>query len=294
MFKKSSLLATFVVALVCGSAPRAQGGVIWMGVWGVQRWHHHYAAQGRWTGGWDYASFGFGHHGWGSHPWHWGAAMAYSARPWPPAVDHFLPTYSQSEWRHAYYGDPRRGHGRLFGRHGFHAGHGYDHGGYAADCGPLGGEHGPLSDGVYDDVNGSLDVGGLPGLGPDGVPGVGPGLLPGGVGPALKEQPKDGLKKDELPQPLEKTSAQPATTKLVLTVPADAKVTLAGVDTKSSGTVREFVTSLLAGSPWTNYAIRVEVQRDGQTLVDERTVTLCPGDHQEMTIDFAAPQVASK
>ncbi len=81
---------------------------------------------------------------------------------------------------------------------------------------------------------------------------------------------------------------------LVLNVPADAQVTLAGVDTRSSGTTREFVTSLLNGSPWTDYAVRVEIHRDGQTLVDERTITLFPGDNQVMTIDFSAAQVASK
>src|SRR5207247_7493478 len=106
--------------------------------------------------------------------------------------------------------------------------------------------------------------------------------------------PKKNGELVEPPAIAPKKTALPTTTKLVLNVPAEAKVTLAGVDTKSSGAAREFVTSLLNDSPWTNYAVRVEVQRDGQSLVEERTITLYPGDNREMTIDFAPTQVASK
>jgi uncharacterized protein (TIGR03000 family) len=276
MVKKSTILAAFVVAIVCGSAPRAQAQATWMAYWGVKRWHNHYAAQAG-NVGWDYASAGFGHHGWGSSPWHWGAVMAYSARPWPPFVDGFIGGHH---------------HG---GGHG-HVGHGH-HQGHVGDCGPHYGHgahhgcddagwdygYGPLGDAVYDDVNGVIDDGGVP------------GLLPGS--PALPYDPQVAPKKEgELVEPpaAPKKTALPTTTKLVLNVPAEAKVTLAGVDTRSSGATREFVTSLLTGSPWTNYSVRVEFQRDGKTLVDERTVTLYPGDNQVMTIDFAAAQVASK
>ncbi len=70
MIKKCTLLAAFIVAVVCGSAPRAEAFGTWMAYWGVKRWHRHYHAQAG-TAGWDYASSGFGHHGWGSHPAHW-------------------------------------------------------------------------------------------------------------------------------------------------------------------------------------------------------------------------------
>jgi uncharacterized protein (TIGR03000 family) len=277
MVKKSALLAAFVVAIACGSAPRAEAQFTWMAYWGVKRWHNHYACQAT-NVGWDYASSGFGHHGWGSSPWHWGATIALSARPWPPFVDRFFPAGHHRG--HAGYG---RHHGHYgyddcwYG-YGFAPRHGHRHfhwgAPWAYGCGPLG-------DAVYDDVNGVIDAGEVR------------GVLPGGE-PGREYDPVPGKKEGELVEPpAPKKSALP-TTKLVLNVPAEAKVTLAGVDTKSSGASREFVTSLLAGSPWTNYSVRVELERDGQTLVDERTVTLYPGDHQVMTIDFAATQVASK
>ena len=272
MVKKSTLLAAFVVAIVCGSAPRAQAQATLMAYWGVKRWHNHYAAQAK-NVGWDYASSGVGHHGWGSSPWHWGAAMAYSARPWPPALDGFVGGRHR-RGGHGFAGRRHRGHR---GDHGFHQGYGHD--------GQGGWGYGPLGDGVYDDVNGVYHDGGVP------------GVLPGAGGRALEYDPGVQPKKaGELVEPpvTPKKTALPTTTKLVLNVPAEAKVTLAGVDTRSSGATREFVTSLLTGSSWTDYSVRVELQRDGETLVDERTVTLYPGDHQVMTIDFAAPQVASK
>lgn len=83
------------------------------------------------------------------------------------------------------------------------------------------------------------------------------------------------------------------TTALILRVPADARVILSGVDTKSVGEKREFVTKLLGEAQWADYSVRVELQRDGRTLVHEQTVTLNPGDRQEMKVDFDAAEVAS-
>jgi uncharacterized protein (TIGR03000 family) len=144
--------------------------------------------------------------------------------------------------------------------------------------------HGPLGDVVYDDVNGRLYDGGSEGAAHG--------------GPAFEYDPKVQPKKDgelvEPPMPPANKAAAPATTKLVLNVPADAKVTLAGIDTKSSGATREFVTTLLSDSAWANYSVRVEVVRDGKTLAEEHTVTLHPGDSREMTIDCNPARVASK
>jgi uncharacterized protein (TIGR03000 family) len=90
-------------------------------------------------------------------------------------------------------------------------------------------------------------------------------------------------------------SAPAAKTTLKLNVPADAKVTLAGVETKQSGEAREFSTSrLTAGQAWQNYTIHVEVERNGQVLAQDQTITLTGGTTQELSINFdqAAMQVA--
>lgn len=86
-----------------------------------------------------------------------------------------------------------------------------------------------------------------------------------------------------------------APTKLVVRLPADAKLYLAGKETKSIGEVREFSTTKLpAGSQWATYAIRAVVTRDGHEEVREQTVSLKAGESRELSIDFDAPQVADK
>jgi uncharacterized protein (TIGR03000 family) len=77
-------------------------------------------------------------------------------------------------------------------------------------------------------------------------------------------------------------------TRLTLHVPADAKVTLAGVETKQTGEVRQFATSRLAqGQNWNDYKVVVETTRDGQTLREERTLNLTGGEDQDLTVAFA-------
>ena len=86
-----------------------------------------------------------------------------------------------------------------------------------------------------------------------------------------------------------KTGAAPRTA-VLLHVPADAKVFLAGMETNSTGTDREFVTTkLAAGSAWDHYTVRVV--RGGETR--EQTLTLKAGDSRELTFDFSAVKVAS-
>jgi uncharacterized protein (TIGR03000 family) len=84
-------------------------------------------------------------------------------------------------------------------------------------------------------------------------------------------------------------------TTLKVRLPADAKLYLAGHEMKAIGTIREFSTSKLpAGSEWATYSIRAVVDRDGQDVVREQTVSLRAGETRELAIDFDAPQVADK
>jgi uncharacterized protein (TIGR03000 family) len=83
-------------------------------------------------------------------------------------------------------------------------------------------------------------------------------------------------------------------TSLTIHVPADAKVSLAGVDTKQSGEVRQFATTrLAAGQTWDSYKVAVELNKNGQTLHEERTIKLIGGEAQELSIDFDGPKVAT-
>lgn len=90
----------------------------------------------------------------------------------------------------------------------------------------------------------------------------------------------------------QKEDAKPAT-KLTLIVPTDAKVFLAGRETKSKGRVREFTTTKLSNNgQWTNYPIRVEFTQNGETMVKEETVSLQAGDSRELRFDFEPDKIA--
>jgi uncharacterized protein (TIGR03000 family) len=92
----------------------------------------------------------------------------------------------------------------------------------------------------------------------------------------------------------ETIAAAPAVkTRLTLRVPAEAKVTLAGVATKQNGEVRQFsTTKLTAGQVWDDYKVVVEMERDGQMLREERTIKLTGGRPQELAINFDSTQIA--
>jgi uncharacterized protein (TIGR03000 family) len=89
------------------------------------------------------------------------------------------------------------------------------------------------------------------------------------------------------------TSAPAVKTSLTIHVPADAKVSLAGVDTKQSGEVRQFATTrLAAGQTWDAYKVVVEMKKDGQTLHEERSIKLIGGEAQDLSINFDSTAVA--
>lgn len=91
-----------------------------------------------------------------------------------------------------------------------------------------------------------------------------------------------------------RVAAGPKKTALILHVPTDAKVYLAGRETKSTGSIREFATTNLEeGSEWADYPVRVELEQDGRTLSRELTVSLQSGESREVAVDFDTPQVAS-
>jgi uncharacterized protein (TIGR03000 family) len=82
---------------------------------------------------------------------------------------------------------------------------------------------------------------------------------------------------------------------LTLIVPADAKVLLAGNDTQQKGETRHFVTSdLAAGQTWSDYVVRVEVERGGQVVAEEKVLSLTGGETRELVMDLDAPKIASK
>jgi uncharacterized protein (TIGR03000 family) len=94
--------------------------------------------------------------------------------------------------------------------------------------------------------------------------------------------------------PAEQTAqAAGVRTSLVINVPADAKVYLSGQEMRASGPVRQFSTTrLTAGEEWNDYTIRATIERDGQLVTKERTISLKAGDAQELTLSFDDSQLA--
>jgi uncharacterized protein (TIGR03000 family) len=87
-----------------------------------------------------------------------------------------------------------------------------------------------------------------------------------------------------------------AATELKLHVPADAKVTLAGAATQQTGEVRTFASShLKPGQKWDGYVVRVELEQDGKTLVEERTLNIEGGQSYELAFEMNgdAPKIVS-
>ena len=83
-------------------------------------------------------------------------------------------------------------------------------------------------------------------------------------------------------------------TSLTVHVPADAKVILAGNTTKASGETRIFrTTGLNGGKTWDGYVVRVELERGGRMLTKEETISIKPGQSQELRFDFDGDKIAS-
>ena len=79
--------------------------------------------------------------------------------------------------------------------------------------------------------------------------------------------------------------AQPTT--LTLHVPEDAKVTLAGAATISTGEVREFSTTrLLPGQTWDDYRVDVRLERDGEVQTRSEVISLQAGKAHSLWFDF--------
>ena len=67
-----------------------------------------------------------------------------------------------------------------------------------------------------------------------------------------------------------------------------------GNATKATGETRVFRTAgLTSGQAWEGYTVKVEVERGGRMIVQEKTITLNGGQAQELSFDFNNDKVAS-
>ena len=73
---------------------------------------------------------------------------------------------------------------------------------------------------------------------------------------------------------------------LTVWVPYDAKVTINGLATRSTGSRRQFVSHGLKSGFTYTYEVVAEVVRDGRVVKDSRTVTLTAGERTAAAFGF--------
>jgi len=98
--------------------------------------------------------------------------------------------------------------------------------------------------------------------------------------------PKDGKKGTE------EVSIAPAT--IVVTLPAEAKLTVDGNATRATSARRTFVTPALEVGGDYSYTLRAEMVQDGQVAVQTQNVTVRGGETTEVSFTFASQGVASR
>lgn len=96
-------------------------------------------------------------------------------------------------------------------------------------------------------------------------------------GPAPRNQKKEG-REDEV-------SASASKARVVVRLPADARLWVDRVECPLPGTVRSFDTPDLNPEQSYSYTLRVAIQRDGQTVEDSRRVDFAAG--QQVEVDFS-------
>jgi uncharacterized protein (TIGR03000 family) len=93
-----------------------------------------------------------------------------------------------------------------------------------------------------------------------------------------------------------KLNFEPVLTKIVLNVPENAKVILDGKETSMKGSQRTFSTDKLNTGSWDDYTVEVIVEKDGQSIVQKKSLDLAAGETRFLDFKFStkASDIAAK
>jgi uncharacterized protein (TIGR03000 family) len=191
------------------------------------------------------------------------------------------------------YGCNGGGHRLFGGLFGKHRGHGCN-GGYACSgygggygcsgavvascCGCTGGYAGGYGGG-YGAVGVPMGAG-APVMGaPMGAPGATPNVAPA---PAEK-RPEEPRRAEPKPP-----AASNAPAKLLVSLPADAALTIDGQATTSTGTTREFASPVLEAGRDYVYTLKANIVRDGKTVEESQTIRVRAGQTSEVSFGLTA------
>lgn len=174
--------------------------------------------------------------------------------------------------------------------------------GYANNCGCHGGRGGLFArhrhgcnGGCYGGCTGGAVVsyggctGGMP-YAPAGCFGGTPYVTPV---QGIKPMPPGGPKGEVVPPPKKEGSDVSAPATLVVTLPADARLTVDGHLTTSTSGTRVFVTPVLATGGEYAYNLTATVVRNGETLTQTQRVQVRPGVRTEVPFTFASSEAVT-
>ena len=88
-----------------------------------------------------------------------------------------------------------------------------------------------------------------------------------------------------LPEAAAATS--PTSASLQVSLPSDARLVVGDFDTQSAGSVRQFESPALVEGKTYAYELRAELNRDGRTITETKTIVIQPGQtvHVDFTLD---------
>jgi uncharacterized protein (TIGR03000 family) len=78
----------------------------------------------------------------------------------------------------------------------------------------------------------------------------------------------------------------PIVTRVVVSVPEDAKVMIDGKETSTTGSYRSFSTQKLKNGKWDDYSVEVSVVRDGKTITRREQFDLAAGEFRFFEFEF--------
>jgi uncharacterized protein (TIGR03000 family) len=123
-------------------------------------------------------------------------------------------------------------------------------------------------------------------------------IVPGSTVPApsTAPAPAPAPKKPETVKPPKAgtTTAIPAPATIVVSLPADARLTVDDVVTKSTSATRTFSSPALETGRDFHYTLKAEVVRDGKTYTAIRRVAVRAGEETKVALDIPVETVAQR
>jgi uncharacterized protein (TIGR03000 family) len=109
---------------------------------------------------------------------------------------------------------------------------------------------------------------------------------PPGVGGREEDRDRDRNKDRDRREKDDSEATGPAPVKLIVHLPADARLTIDGEATTSTSDTRVFVSPPLARGKTYHYRLEAQINRTGETMRTSQTVEVEPGKETPVYLDF--------